>query len=74
MSCTTTCRDLEGILLNEMSGSERQILYGNTYMRNLKKYNKQMNITKQKETHSYRELAIFKQTREEGKSKLGGCD
>ena len=33
-----------------------------------------MNITKQKDTHRYRELAIFKKTREDGKSKLRGCD
>ena len=40
----TTWMDLEGILLSEMSGRERQILYVFTYMWNLKKktnkYNK----------------------------------
>ena len=34
---------------------ERQILYDITYMWNLKKYNKLVNITKKKQTHRYRE-------------------
>ena len=34
---------------------ERQILYDITYMWNLKKYNKLLNLTKKKWTHRYRE-------------------
>ena len=34
---------------------ERQILYDITYMRNLKKYNKLVNITKKKQSHRHRE-------------------
>ena len=34
---------------------ETYILYEITYMRNLKKYNRLVNITKKKQTHRYRE-------------------
>ena len=44
--------DLEDITLSEMSGRERQILYDTTYMWNLKKYNKLVNITKQTSEHN----------------------
>ena len=39
------------------SDRERQILYDVTYMWHLKKYNKLVNITKQKQTHRSREQA-----------------
>ena len=32
LSLATTWMDLEGIMLSEMSGRERQILYNHTYM------------------------------------------
>ena len=41
-----TWMDLEGITLSEISQTERQILYDVTYVQNLKKYNKVVNITK----------------------------
>ena len=44
--------DLEGITLSEIR--ERQILYDITYLWNLKKYKNLVNVTKQKETHTYR--------------------
>ena len=37
------------------SDRERQTLYDITYMRNLKKYNKLVTITKKQQTHRYRE-------------------
>ena len=45
--------DFEGIMLSEIS--QRQIPCDITYMWNLKKYNKLVNITKQQQTHRYRE-------------------
>ena len=42
---TATWMDLEGIMLSEISQRERQISYDNTYMWNLKKYHKLVNIT-----------------------------
>ena len=48
--------DLEGVMLSEVSQTEkRQILYDFTYMRNLKKYNKLVTITKKKDPHGYRD-------------------
>ena len=44
--------DLEGIILSEMD--QRQILYDIISMRNSKKYNKLVNITKKKQTHRHR--------------------
>ena len=41
----TTWIDLEGIMLNEMSDRERQILYNLTYMWNLKTKTNQPNKT-----------------------------
>jgi hypothetical protein len=43
--------DLEGIMFNNMSDREREMLYDTTYMWNTKKYNKLVNITKKKQTH-----------------------
>ena len=44
----TTWKDLEGIMLSEIS-RETQILHGFTYMWNLKKQNKQTKIDSQKQ-------------------------
>jgi len=44
--------DLEGIVLSEMSGRKKQILYVFTYMWNLKK--KKKHIVNQKQTHRYK--------------------
>ena len=48
------------------SDRERQILYDITYMWNLKKYNKLMNITKQKQTHRYRGQTVVPSGEGEG--------
>ena len=48
-----TWMDLEGIILSQMD--QRQILPDITSMRNWKKYNKLVNITKKKQTHRHRE-------------------
>ena len=46
----TMWMDLEGIMLSEMSDRERQIVCYHLYMES-KKWNQQMNIKKQKQTH-----------------------
>ena len=51
-----TWMDLEDIMLSEVkSDRERQILQDITHMCNLKKDNKLVNITKNKQIHRYRE-------------------
>ena len=60
-----TWMDLEGIILNAIS--QRQILYDITYMRNRKKYNKLVNVTKKQQTHRYREQTRGYQWCEGGK-------
>ena len=49
----TTWMDLKGIMLSEVSQRKTSTSY-HLYVES-KKYNKQMNITKQKQTHRYRE-------------------
>ena len=51
----TTWMDLEGIMLSDISQIESQIPYDFTYLWNLKKQNKWTNITKQEQSHRYRE-------------------
>ena len=61
----TTWMDLEGIMLGEISQTEKEkYCYFITYMWNLK--HKQMDITKQKQTHRYREQTS-------GKKKMKGA-
>ena len=55
------------------SDRERQILYDITYMWNLKKYNKLVNITKKKQTHSYGEQTSGYQSGE-GRGNIGVGD
>ena len=47
-----------------MSDRVRQILYDITYILDFKKYKKQMNITKKKQTHRYSEQTRAYQWRE----------
>lgn len=42
--------DSAGIILSEITQTERQMLYDITYMWSLKKYNKLVDITKKKQT------------------------
>ena len=58
--------DLEDMEIWNKSDRERQILYAVTYMWNLKKCNKLVNITKQKQIYWYREQTSGYQW-EEGK-------
>ena len=46
--------DLEGIMLSEISQRKTNTVWYHLYVES-KKYNKLVNITKQKQTHSYRE-------------------
>ena len=49
-----TWMDLEGIMLSEISQRKTNTVWYHLYVES-KKYNKQMNITKQKQIHRYRE-------------------
>ena len=51
-----TWTDLEGIMLSEISQTERQIW--SDYMWTLKKYSKLVNITNKKKTHRYRKQTV----------------
>ena len=60
--------DLECIMLSKVSQTERQILYDITYMWNLKKYNKLVNITKNSRlTDIENKLAVTSGEREGGR-------
>ena len=59
---------LEGIMLNETSQTEKQILYYITYMWNWKN-NRLVNIAKQKETHRCRDTSGYQW--EEGRGVIG---
>ena len=52
---TTIWMDLEGIILSEISQTEKDKYYDVPFMWNPKKYNKLVNITKKKQTHRYKE-------------------
>ena len=57
MPFATKWIDLKGITLSEISQTGKD-KYSITYTGNLKKYNKLVNITQQKQTHRYREQTI----------------
>ena len=73
----TICNNMDGLggyYANwNKSDRERQILYDITYMWNLKKYNKLVNITKKKQTHSYGEQTSGYQSGE-GRGNIGVGD
>ena len=63
---------LGGHMWNE-SERERQVLYDVLYMRNLKKYNKLVNVTTMKQIHGYREQTSY-QWRERRGGSIGVGD
>ena len=54
MSFATTWMDLEGIMLSEITQWKSNTVCHHLYVESKKKYNKLINITKNKQTDSYR--------------------
>ena len=61
--------DLEVIMLSEISQRKINDI---TYMWNLKKYNKLVNITKKKQTHRYREQTSGERGEGRGEGQYSG--
>lgn len=75
MPFAATGIDLEGIMPSEMSDTERQVLYDNTYMWNqYKKCNKLVNIAIKKQIHRENKLVLNRAEKWRGNIRVGERD